>query len=90
MNNFFESMKPFTAGSNPSESWRFWKQDFLDFMEAADFMEDPEKKKTAVFRHVCGEELKTIYRTMSLKPSPPETEVTLEQIISEFDQQFAD
>lgn len=83
-------MKPFIAGANPSESWRFWRQDFLDFMEAADFMDDTERKKTAVFRHVCGEELKTLYRTMSLKPSPPEKEITLDQILTEFDRQFED
>lgn len=81
-------MKPFAAGANPSESWRFWKQDFEDFMEASGYSGESEKKKTAIFRHVCGDELKTIYRTMTLQPVAPATEVTLQQILAEFDRQY--
>ncbi|GBN07693.1 hypothetical protein AVEN_249460-1 [Araneus ventricosus] len=49
-----------------------------------------KKGKTAVFPHVCGDELKTQYRSLDIKPKTGETKLKLEQIIDEFDKFFGD
>ncbi|GFX67446.1 hypothetical protein TNCV_3463351 [Trichonephila clavipes] len=51
---------------NPSKSWRHWKEDFEDYLEALQYSEAPEKTKTALFRHL-SEELKKQLRTFDLK-----------------------
>ncbi|KAG8191039.1 hypothetical protein JTE90_029482 [Oedothorax gibbosus] len=83
-------MPSFVAGSNPAESWRFWKQDFQNFMEASGNAELSEAKKCAIFRHVCGPELKSIYGTMTMNPIAPATEITLEQILKALDDQYSE
>lgn len=81
------TIPPFDAGSNPSEAWRYWKEDFQDYLEALKYGNESEKTKKALFRHVCGEELKKQLRTFELAPADG-TEVTLEQILQEFDKYF--
>ncbi|GBN66030.1 hypothetical protein AVEN_82066-1 [Araneus ventricosus] len=63
-----QTIRQFESGRNPAEAWKFWKQDFADFIEAAGYATQSEKTKTAVFRHVCGDELKTQYRSLDIKP----------------------
>ncbi|GBL83198.1 hypothetical protein AVEN_165396-2-1, partial [Araneus ventricosus] len=75
---------------NLAEAWKFWKQDFTDFLEAAGYATQSEKTKTAVFRHVYGDELKTQYRSLDIKPKAGETELKLVQILDEFDKFFGD
>ncbi|GFT16986.1 hypothetical protein NPIL_333211 [Nephila pilipes] len=50
--------------------------------------EVPEKTKTALFRHLCGEELKKRLRTFDLKPNDGCEGVTLQQVLQEFDKYF--
>lgn len=84
------TLPPFDAGSNPSEAWRHWREDFEDYIQALKYSEEPETTKTALFRHMCGEELKKQYRSFDLKPAAESTEVTLKQILDEFDKYFLD
>lgn len=81
---------PFEAGSNPSESWRHWRQDFEDYVEALRYSNESEKTKTALFRHVCGDELKKQFRSFDLAPEAEVEEVSLKQILDEFDKYFVD
>ncbi|GBN69028.1 hypothetical protein AVEN_224534-1 [Araneus ventricosus] len=85
-----QTIREFESGRNPAEAWKFWKQDFADFLEAAGYATQTEKTKTAVFRHVCGDELKAQYRSLDIKPKEGETELKLEQILDEFDKFFGD
>ncbi|GFR22748.1 reverse transcriptase domain-containing protein [Trichonephila clavata] len=80
----------FEPGTNPSESWRHWKEDFEDYLEALQNSEAPEKTKTALFRHLCGEELKKQLRAFDLKPNDVCEGVTLQQVLQEFDKYFLD
>ena len=49
MNSSLPPLTPFRAGSNPSDSCRFWHQDFRDFTEACmKYGEEPEMTKTAL------------------------------------------
>ncbi|GFU21599.1 transposon Tf2-12 polyprotein, partial [Nephila pilipes] len=50
----------------------------------------PEKTKTALFRHLCGEELKKQLRAFDLKPNDGCEGVTLQQVLQEFDKYFLD
>ncbi|GFW20848.1 retrovirus-related Pol polyprotein from transposon 17.6 [Trichonephila clavipes] len=59
----------FEVGTNPSESWRHCKEDFEDYWEALLYSETPEKTKTALFRHLCREELKEQLRAFDIKPN---------------------
>ncbi|GBM65060.1 hypothetical protein AVEN_86713-1 [Araneus ventricosus] len=83
-----QTIRQFESGRNPAEAWKLWKQDFADFLKAAGYATQSEKTKTAVFRHVCGDELKTQYRSLDIKPKAGETELKLEQILDEFDKFF--
>ncbi|GBL75327.1 Uncharacterized protein K02A2.6, partial [Araneus ventricosus] len=67
-----QTIRQFESGRNPAEAWKFWKQDFADFLEAAGYAKQTEKTKTAVFRHVCGDELKAQYRSLDIKPKEGE------------------
>ncbi|GFR30011.1 hypothetical protein TNCT_26731 [Trichonephila clavata] len=58
MANNLPTIPAFEAGTNPSESWRYWKKDFEDYLEALRYSEAPEKTKTTLCRHLSGEELK--------------------------------
>ncbi|GFU76589.1 reverse transcriptase domain-containing protein [Trichonephila clavipes] len=69
MANNLPMIPGFEAGMNPSESWRHWKEDFEDYLEALQYSEATEKRKTALFHHLCGEELKKHLRPFNLKPS---------------------
>ncbi|GFY67495.1 reverse transcriptase domain-containing protein [Trichonephila inaurata madagascariensis] len=82
--------KTFEEGTNPSESWKHWKEYFEDYLEALRYSEVPEKTKTALFRHLCGEELKTQLRASDLKPNDGCEGVTLQQVLQEFDKYFLD
>ncbi|GFT07344.1 uncharacterized protein NPIL_492851 [Nephila pilipes] len=66
MANNLPTIPAFEPGTNPSESWRHWKEDFEDYLEALRYSDAPEKTKTALFRHLCGEELKKT--ATSLRP----------------------
>ncbi|GFS39364.1 transposon Tf2-12 polyprotein, partial [Nephila pilipes] len=50
----------------------------------------PEKTKTVLFRHLCGEELKKQLRAFDLKPNDGCEGVTLQQVLQEFDKYFLD
>ncbi|GFU16658.1 retrovirus-related Pol polyprotein from transposon 17.6 [Nephila pilipes] len=69
MANNLPTFPAFEAGTNPLESWRLWKEDFEDYLEALRYSETPEKTKTALFLHLCGEELKKQLRAFDLKPN---------------------
>ncbi|GFR17355.1 uncharacterized protein TNCT_661121 [Trichonephila clavata] len=66
MANNLPTIPAFESGTNPSESWRHWKEYFEDYLEAFRYSEAPEKTKTALFRHLCGEELKNSYEPSTL------------------------
>ncbi|GFX59105.1 reverse transcriptase domain-containing protein [Trichonephila clavipes] len=82
MTNNLPTIPAFEAGTNPSESWIQWKEDYL---EAVRYSEAPDKTKTALFRHLCGEELKKQLRAFDLKPNDGCEGVTLQQVLQEFD-----
>ncbi|GFV78352.1 reverse transcriptase domain-containing protein [Trichonephila clavipes] len=65
MANNLPTIPAFEAGTNPSKSWRHWKEDFEDYLEALRYSEAAEKIKTALFRHLCGE-LKNSYELLTL------------------------
>lgn len=65
MSRSLPTLQPFVPGTNPAEAWRFWKQDFMDYLLAMRYNGEDEGTKTALFRHVCGVELKTQYRAMT-------------------------
>ncbi|GFY46025.1 reverse transcriptase domain-containing protein [Trichonephila inaurata madagascariensis] len=67
MANNLPTIPAFEAGTNPSKSWRHWREDFEDYLEALRYSEVPEKTtKTALFRHLSGEELKKQLRAFDL------------------------
>ncbi|GFQ84811.1 reverse transcriptase domain-containing protein [Trichonephila clavata] len=66
MANNLPTIPAFEPGTNPSESWRHWKEDLEDYLEALRYSEESEKTKTALFRHLCGEELKNSYEPLTL------------------------
>ncbi|GFY57611.1 reverse transcriptase domain-containing protein [Trichonephila inaurata madagascariensis] len=88
MANNLPTIPAFEAGTNPSESWRHWKEDFEDYLEALRCSEAPEKTKTALFRHLCGE-LKNIYELLTLSLTMV-VRVTLQQVLQKFDKYFLD
>ncbi|GFY68623.1 reverse transcriptase domain-containing protein [Trichonephila inaurata madagascariensis] len=90
MANNLLTTQAFEAGLNPSESWRHWKEDFEDYLEALRYSEAPEKTKTALFHHLCGEELKKQLRAFNLKPNDSCEGGTLQQVLQEFDKYFLD
>lgn len=90
MANSLPTISPFVTSTNPSEAWRFWKQDFEDYLEAIKYSDEGETTKTALFRHVCGEELKKQLRAFDLKPAVGTEQVSLQQILEEFDKYFLD
>ncbi|GFQ71510.1 reverse transcriptase domain-containing protein [Trichonephila clavata] len=90
MANNLPTIPAFEPGTNPSESGRHWKEDFEDYLEALRYSEAPEKTKTALFRHLCGEELKKQLRAFDLKPNDGCEGVTLQQVLQEFDTYFLD
>ncbi|GFW47027.1 reverse transcriptase domain-containing protein [Trichonephila clavipes] len=90
MANNLPTIPTFEAGTNPSESWRHWKEDFEDYSEALRYSEAPEKAKTALFCHLCGEELKKQLPAFDLKPNDGCEDVTLQQVLQEFDKYFLD
>ncbi|GFV00908.1 uncharacterized protein TNCV_1387221 [Trichonephila clavipes] len=65
MANNLPTIPAFEAGTNP----RHWKEDFEDYLEALRYSEAPEKTKTALFRHLCREELKKQLQAFDLKPN---------------------
>ncbi|GFW68612.1 reverse transcriptase domain-containing protein [Trichonephila clavipes] len=69
MANNLPTIPAFEAGTNPLEFWRYWKEEFEDYLEALRYSETPEKTKTALFRHLCGEELKKQLRAFDLQPN---------------------
>ncbi|GBN56208.1 hypothetical protein AVEN_39880-1 [Araneus ventricosus] len=85
MDSNLPTIPPFETGASPEEAWRHWRQDFEDYVEALRYGKEPEKTKTALFRHVCGDELQKQFRSFGLKP-----EGTLQQILDEFDNFFKD
>ncbi|GFW20579.1 reverse transcriptase domain-containing protein [Trichonephila clavipes] len=86
----YTSEGTFEAGTNPSESWKHWKEDFDDYLEALRYSEAPEKTKTALFRHLCGGDLKKQLRAFDIKPNDGCKGVTLQQVLQEFDKYFLD
>ncbi|GFR31277.1 reverse transcriptase domain-containing protein [Trichonephila clavata] len=82
MANNLPTIPTFGAGTNPSESWTHWKEDYL---EAFQYNEVPEKSKSALFRHLSGEELKKLLRAFDLKLNDGCEDVTLQQVLQEFD-----
>ncbi|GFS56116.1 reverse transcriptase domain-containing protein [Trichonephila inaurata madagascariensis] len=90
MANNLPMIPAFEAGTNPSESWRHWKEEFEDYLEALRYSEAPEKTKTALFRHLCGEELKKQLQAFDLKLNDGCEGVTLQQVLQEFDKYFLD
>ncbi|GFY47364.1 reverse transcriptase domain-containing protein [Trichonephila inaurata madagascariensis] len=89
MANNLPTILAFEACTNPSESWRNWKEDFEDYLEALRYREAPEKTKTALFRHLCGE-LKKQLRAFYLKSNNGCEGVTLHQVLQEFNKYFLD
>ncbi|GFX84657.1 hypothetical protein TNCV_724641 [Trichonephila clavipes] len=81
MANNLPTIPAFEAGTNPSESWRHWKEDFEDYLEALQYSEAPEKTKTALFRLEACRELGLIQRLNMIYKSPIETP---ELILKEF------
>ena len=45
-------------GSNPSEAWYHWKQDFEDYVEVLKYNKESDNTSTALFHYVFGDELK--------------------------------
>ncbi len=90
MANSLPTISPFVTSTNPSEAWRYWKSDFEDYLEALKYSTESERTKTALFRHVCGEELKKHLRAFDLQPAGENEIVTLQQILDEFDKYFKD
>lgn len=90
MANNLPTIPPFDAGSNPSEAWRHWREDFEDYLEALKYSKESEKTKTALFRHVCGDEIKKQLRAFDIQPATGVDHVSLKQILEEFDKYFAD
>ncbi|GFR02550.1 reverse transcriptase domain-containing protein [Trichonephila clavata] len=86
--NNLPTIPAFQPGTNPSESWRHWKEDFEDYLEVLRYSEAPEKTKTALFRHLCGEELKKQLRAFDLKPNDGCEGVTLQEVLQEFNKYF--
>ncbi|XP_033207869.1 uncharacterized protein LOC117167217 isoform X1 [Belonocnema kinseyi] len=79
-------LQPFKSDLGREQSWRNWKQDFLDYFCLCKFSVEPTDRQLAFFRHVCGKELKDIYRdrfrTITERPS------TLESTLEFFDIYF--
>ncbi|GFY79270.1 reverse transcriptase domain-containing protein [Trichonephila inaurata madagascariensis] len=69
---------------------RFSKRRKMDWTFNTKSYEAPEKTKTALFRHLCGEELKKQLRAFDLKPNDGCEGVTLQQVLQEFDKYFLD
>ncbi|GFV34139.1 reverse transcriptase domain-containing protein [Trichonephila clavipes] len=69
MANNLPPISAFEVGTNPSESWRHRKEDFEDYLKALRYSEVPEKTKTALFCHLCREELKKQLQAFDLKPN---------------------
>ncbi|GFQ98927.1 reverse transcriptase domain-containing protein [Trichonephila clavata] len=90
MANNLPTIPAFAPGTNPPESWRHWKEEFEDYLEALRYSEAPEETKTARFRHLCGEELTKQLRAFDLKPNDDCGSVTLQQVLQEFDKYFLD
>ncbi|GFY48753.1 reverse transcriptase domain-containing protein [Trichonephila inaurata madagascariensis] len=88
MANNLPIIPAFEAGTNPSESWRHWKEDLEDYLKALRYSETPEKTKSALFRYLCEEELKKQLRAFDLKPNDGCEGVTLQQVLQEFDKYF--
>ncbi|GFU36078.1 uncharacterized protein TNCV_2342931 [Trichonephila clavipes] len=69
MVNNIPTIPALETGMNPSESWRHSKDDFEDYLEALRYSEAPKKTQTALFHHLCGEELKKQLLAFNLKPN---------------------
>lgn len=81
-------IEPFNSRSNNvSESWRQWKSDFLNYIEANDLEKATEKRKIALFLLMCGSELKTKFGSFSIDSNDAE-QYKLELVIKKFDDAF--
>ncbi|GFU49672.1 reverse transcriptase domain-containing protein [Nephila pilipes] len=90
MANNLPTIAAFEAGRNPSESWRHWKEDFEDYLEALRYSEASEKTKTTLFHHLRREELKKTATSFCFKPNDGCEGMTLQQVLQEFDKYFPD
>lgn len=81
-----DKINPFeSTGKNDTELWRKWRSDFKDYLEASNLNGEDvtDKRKIAVFRRVCGEELKNKYDSFELEENPK-----LDDVLKKFDESF--
>ncbi|GFV44932.1 reverse transcriptase domain-containing protein [Trichonephila clavipes] len=90
MANNLPTIPTIEVGTNPSKSWRHWKEDFEDYLEALRYSEAPEEIKAALFCHLCREELKKQLQAFDLKPNDGCEGITLQQVHQEFNKYFLD
>ncbi len=64
-----QPIQPFKSGSNPSETWNVWKQDFMCYLKALKYHKEDNDVQTSLFLQVCGPELKTLYKSFKLPES---------------------
>ena len=79
----------FEPGWILSEAWCHWKQAFEDYVEAFKYSNEFEKTKTALC-HVCSDELKKHFWAFNLQSVSTDNEITLKQMLYEFNQYFQD
>lgn len=82
----YDKIHPFVStGNNATDLWRKWRSDFLDYLEANNLTGDAvtDKRKIAVFRRVCGEELKNKFDSLELSEDPK-----LDDVLKKFDESF--
>jgi len=76
-----QPIQPYKSGSNPSESWNLWKQDFNCYLKALKYHKEDNDVQTSLFLQVCGQELKNLFRSFKL----PETKTIISQASSSSD-----
>lgn len=82
----YDKIHPFVStGNNATDLWRKWRSDFIDYLEANSLNEETvtDKRKIAVFRRVCGEELKSKYDSFEFEENPK-----LDDVLKKFDESY--
>jgi len=79
---------PFSQGTNPAEAWATWRRDFDFYLKALKYHKEDQDTQIALFVHVCGPELKKLYRNMQLELGNANTPVSLKEVLDRIDKHF--
>src|SRR5436190_10839901 len=71
-----QPIEQFKSGTNPSEKWNVWKQDFMCYLKALKYHKEEDDVQTSLFLQVCGPELKTLFKSFKL----PESKIVTEKL----------